>query len=460
MTTLWSGRFDTAPDAAALEFGASFRFDRRLFEDDVTGSLAWARALARARVLTADEARRIEEALGDILQAGRDDLRFVDGPDEDVHSFVERLLVERLGDAGRRLHTGRSRNEQVSVDLRLYLRRRIPVVQQSLVAAIAALVAQARAADTALMPSYTHFRPAQPVLVAHYFLGHVAALRRDYERLGAAAADADALPLGSGAIAGTSYAIDVDELARDLGFSRVVANSIDASSDRDFAASFLWAATLAMVHLSRLAEDLIVLCGDEHRFFEFADALSTGSSMMPQKKNPDPLELVRGKTGRTLGRLVALVTAMKGLPSGYNKDLQEDKEGVFDAEDTLIGCLQVMRSVVAGLSLNRARTEAAASGLLLATDVADYLVGRGVPFRRAHEVVGALVRKLVTEGREFGSLSMDEWRAASELFDEDIVTRVTPLASVDAKRTPQSTAPSAVAARLADVQRWLATVSG
>jgi argininosuccinate lyase len=460
MTTLWSGRFDTAPDAAALEFGASFRFDRRLFEDDVTGSLAWARALAKARVLSAEEARRIEDALTAILEEGRQNPASIDGPDEDVHSFVERRLVERLGDAGRRLHTGRSRNEQVSLDLRLYLRRRIPVVQQAVVRAVAALVAQAEAAGDALMPSYTHFRPAQPVLVAHFFLGHVATLRRDYERLAIARSDADALPLGSGAVAGTSYAIDVDELARDLGFSRTVTNSIDASSDRDFAASFLWAVTLSMVHLSRLAEDLIVLCGDEHRFFEFADALSTGSSMMPQKKNPDPLELVRGKTGRALGHLVALVTAMKGLPSGYNKDLQEDKEGVFDAEDTLLGCLDVVRSVIAGLTLNRSRTEGAASGLLLATDVADYLVGRGVPFRRAHEVVGRLVRKLVAEGREFGSLSMDEWRACSELFDTDVVARVTPEASVAAKRTPQSTAPSAVAARLAEVQQWLATLGG
>jgi argininosuccinate lyase len=458
MTTLWSGRFETAPDEAALDFGASFRFDRRLFEDDITGSLAWARALARARVLTADEASRIEDALTSLLEAGRANPAIVEGPDEDVHSFVERHLVERLGDAGRRLHTGRSRNEQVSLDLRLYLRRRVPEVQQALVGAIDALVGQAAQAGDALMPSYTHFRPAQPVLVAHFFLGHVAALQRDYARFTAAMEEADALPLGSGAVAGTSYAIDVEALAQDLGFSRVVANSIDASSDRDFAASFLWACTLTMVHLSRLSEDLIVLCGDEHRFFEFADALSTGSSMMPQKKNPDPLELVRGKAGRTLGHVVALVTTVKGLPSGYNKDLQEDKEGVFDAEDTLRGCLQVVRSVVAGLSLNRERTAAAASGLLLATDVADYLVGRGVPFRRAHEVVGGLVRKLITEGREFGSLSMDEWRAASELFDADIASRITPRASVAAKRTPQSTAPSAVAARLAEVQRWLGAV--
>ncbi|HMJ86315.1 MAG TPA: argininosuccinate lyase [Vicinamibacterales bacterium] len=454
-TNLWSGRFDAAPDAAAFEFGASFRFDRRLFEDDVTGSLAWARALSRAGVLPRDEAAQIDAALADLLERGRSDPAFVTGADEDVHSFVERLLVERLGDAGRRLHTGRSRNEQVSLDLRLYLRRRIPLLQRSVAAVVEALAAQAASAGDALMPSFTHFRPAQPVLIAHFFLSHAAPLRRDFARLGAARDECDALPLGSGAIAGTAYDIDVDALARDLGFSRIVDNSMDASSDRDFAATFLYASALTMVHLSRLAEDLIILCGDEHHFFELSDALSTGSSMMPQKKNPDPLELVRGKSGRALGHLLGLLTVIKGLPTGYNKDLQEDKETVFGAEDTLGGCLTVVRSVVDGLTIDRARAAAAASGLLLATDVADYLVGRGVPFRRAHEIVGALVRKLVTEGRDFEQLSIDEWRAASDLFGPDVVSRVTPAVSVAAKRTPQSTAPGAVLAKLEAVRQWL-----
>jgi argininosuccinate lyase len=460
MTTLWSGRFDAPPDAAALEWGSSFGFDRRLFEDDVAGSIAWARALALAGVLSADEGRRIEQALAAILERGRQNPAFVDGSDEDVHSFVERLLVEQLGDAGRRLHTGRSRNEQVSVDLRLYLRRRIPLMQRGVSCLMRALAAQAGAAGDALMPAFTHFRPAQPVLVAHFFLAHAAPLKRDFDRLALARAEADALPLGSGAIAGTSYAVDVEALARDLGFSRVVPNSIDASSDRDFAATFLYAATLAMVHLSRLAEDLIIFCGDGHGFFDLSDALSTGSSMMPQKKNPDPLELVRGKTGRALGHLVGLLTTLKGLPSGYNKDLQEDKQAVFDAEDTLNGCLSVVTSVVDGLTLNRIRAEAAASGMLLATDVADYLVGRGVPFRRAHEIVGALVRKLTADRREFSSLSPDEWRAASEFFGPDVVARVTARASVAAKRTPQSTAPPAVAAALREITEWLDAAGG
>jgi argininosuccinate lyase len=455
MTNLWSGRFDTAPDAAAFEFGASFRFDRRLFEDDVTGSIAWARALRGAGVLDAEDARRIEQTLVSLLDEARTNPAFVSGDDEDVHSFVERQLVERLGDTGRRLHTGRSRNEQVSLDLRLYLRRRIPLLQRAVAAVVDALAAQAASAGDALMPSFTHFRPAQPVLVAHFFLSHVAPLRRDFARLGAAREEADALPLGSGAIAGTAYAVDVDALANDLGFSRVVDNSMDASSDRDFAATFLYACAMTMVHLSRLAEDLIILCGDGHRFFELSDALSTGSSMMPQKKNPDPLELVRGKSGRAIGHLVGMLTTIKGLPTGYNKDLQEDKEAVFDAEDTLAGCLAVVTSVGGGLTLNRSRAASAASGMMLATDVADYLVGKGMPFRRAHEVVGALVRKLVAEERDFETLSLDEWRAASDLCQADVIARITPAVSVQAKRTPQSTAPDAVRARLADVRRWL-----
>ena len=456
--TLWSGRFDTAPDPAAFDFGISFGFDRALFEDDVTGSIAWAQALAAANVLSSDDATAILAALRDILEHGRRNPSWVAGPDEDVHSFVERQLVDRVGDAGRRLHTGRSRNEQVSLDLRLYLRRRIGLLQHAVVRLVGACADQAAHAGTALMPSYTHLRRAQPVLVAHFFLSHASALRRDHARLALAAQEADALTLGSGAIAGTSYGIDTNMLARTLGFSRVVSNSMDASSDRDFVATFLYAVSLGMVHLSRMAEDLIIFTGEEYGYFDLADASATGSSMMPQKKNPDPLELVRGKTGRAIGHLVGMLTTIKGLPTGYNKDLQEDKEAVFGAEDTLAGSLAVVRSVVGGLTLNRDRTAAAASGLLLATDVADYLVGRGVPFRRAHEVVGALVRKLIAEKREFESLSAEEWRAASDHFAPDVIARVTPGVSVAAKRTPQSTAPGAVHARLGELRQWLDAV--
>ena len=455
--TLWSGRFDDAPDAAAFRFGVSFHFDRALFEDDIAGSIAWAEALGAAGVLSESDTQAVVRGLRDILEEGKRDPASVAGPDEDVHSFVERKLVERIGEAGRRLHTGRSRNEQVSLDLRLYLRRRVPALQGAISNLVAACADQAERAGATLMPSYTHLRPAQPVLVAHYFLGHAAALRRDHARLGAAAEEADALTLGSGAIAGTSYPIDTARLARELGFSRVVRNSLDASSDRDFVTAFLYASAAAMVHLSRLAEDLIIFTGDEHGFFELADASATGSSMMPQKKNPDPLELVRGKAGRAIGRLTAWLVTMKGLPSGYNKDLQEDKEAVFDAEATLAASLVASHAVVSRLSLNAVRAERAASGLLLATDVADYLVARGMPFRRAHEVVGALVRRLVAEGRSFSDLTLEEWREACELFGDDAPRAATALASVQARRTPQSTNPEAVRVALEECRAWLAT---
>ena len=305
------------------------------------------------------------------------------------------------------------------------------------------------------MPSYTHLRRAQPVLVAHFFLAHAAALRRDFDRLDAARDEADALPLGSGAIAGTSYPVDTALLARRLGFSRVVRNSIDASSDRDFVASFLFAASLAMVHLSRLAEDLIIFTGEEHGFFELSDATATGSSMMPQKKNPDALELARGKTGRAIGRLAGWLATMKGLPSGYNKDLQEDKEAVFDAEHTLAISFAAAHAVVSRLSLRAHNAAQAASGLLLATDVADYLAVRGMPFRQAHEIVAAMVRRLVADGRDFSSLTLKEWKEASDFFGDDAPQAATPLESVYAKRTPQSTNPDAVQAALQEVKEWL-----
>ncbi len=455
MANLWSGRFSSEPDPTAFEFGASFRFDRRLFEDDVTGSLAWVEGLQGVGVFSKEEADTVARALHDILEKGKSDTAFVSGADEDVHAFVERQLVERVGDLGKRLHTGRSRNEQVSLDLRLYLRRRIPVIQKQLALVIGALAKKAESAGTTVMPSYTHLRRAQPVLVAHFFLAHVSALRRDYDRFTWTSQEADAMPLGSGAVAGTNYAMDTARLASRLGFSRVVANSIDASSDRDFVAAFLHAAALLLVHLSRLSEDLIIFCGEEHGFFQLSDASSTGSSMMPQKKNPDPLELIRGKAGRLIGHLAGWLATMKGLPSGYNKDLQEDKEAVFDAEDNVSGALSTLVGVIDGLEIFPAATASAASGLLLATDVADYLVGKGMPFRQAHEVVGAMVRQLLAESRDFDDLSLAEWQQHSKLFADDVRKVVTPDASVRARKTPQSTHPQAVSAALTEVTEWL-----
>jgi argininosuccinate lyase len=421
----------------------------------VTGSLAWAAALERAGVLTADDAAAIQSGLRDVLQRGTAPSFFDGAEDEDVHAFVERQLVERIGDAGRRLHTGRSRNEQVAVDLRLYLKRRIPELQRTIASLMCVLADGAAAAGQTVMPSYTHLRRAQPVMVAHFYLAHAAAFQRDHARLDGLRDDADELPLGSGAIAGTSYPIDVQQLARDLGFSRIVRNSIDATGDRDLVATFLYIASLTMVHLSRLAEDMILFTSEEFGFFEIADTAATGSSLMPQKKNPDPLELVRGKAGRVIGRLAGWLATMKGLPIGYSKDLQEDKEALFEAEDTLRASLTATASVVGGMTANPATTERAAAGLLLATDVADYLVAKGVPFRGAHEIVGALVRRLVKEKRSFEDLSDDEWRSHSPLFEPDVRRAITPAASVAKKRTPQSTHPDAVGKALAELRSWL-----
>ena len=376
--------------------------------------------------------------------------------DEDVHSFVERELVARVGEAGRRLHTGRSRNEQVALDLRLYLKRRVPLLQQAIEALIQVLGDQAVAAGDAVMPSYTHLRRAQPVLVAHFFLAHTAALRRDHAPVRPACSTRSTSCRSAPArLPGPATRIDVPALAARLGFSRIVPNSIDATGDRDFVSSFLHAAALAMVHISRIAEDFILFTSEEFRFFELADTAATGSSLMPQKKNPDPLELVRGKSGRVIGRLAGWLATMKGLPIGYSKDLQEDKEAVFEAEDTLRGSIDAAATVVAGLTLNRSVTATAASGLLLATDVADYLVAKGVPFRDAHEIVGALVRRLVQENRSFEALTVDEWRAHSALFDADVRDFISPSASVARKRTPQSTQPAAVAAAISELRAWL-----
>jgi argininosuccinate lyase len=455
MAHLWSGRFDSAPDAEVFEFQSSFAFDRRLFEDDVNGSLAWAEGLALAGVLSAEDATAVRAALEEIRQRGVTDPSFVDGDDEDVHAFVERQLIERVGDAGKRLHTGRSRNEQVSLDLRLYLRRRIGVIQRELVALVDSLAGQAASAGLALMPSYTHLRRAQPILVSHFLLAHIAAVRRDYDRFATAFVEADALPLGSGAIAGASYAIDTAALARRLGFARVVSNSLDATADRDFVSTFLHASALTMVHLSRMAEDLIIFTTEEFAFFALSDAVTTGSSLMPQKKNPDPLELVRGKAGRVIGHHSGWLATMKGLPSGYNKDLQEDKEAVFDTDQTVARSLRVMTAVVRSLRLQDTRTEAAASGLALATDVADVLVARGVPFREAHEVVGRMVRDLLAADRDFSAMTDDEWQAYHPALDAGAASRITARGSVEARRTPQSTAPDAVAAALADARAWV-----
>jgi argininosuccinate lyase len=456
VANLWSGRFDNAPNAEVFDFGKSLPVDKRLIDDDITGSRAWAQALGRTGVLSAADTEAIVSGLDAVRAAVHADPSMLDGADdEDVHAFVERELVARIGDAGKRLHTGRSRNEQVSVDFRLYLRRQIPLLQRAVVSVVEALVIQAERAGQATMPSYTHLRRAQPVLVAHVWLSYAAALRRDFDRLEAARHEADLMPLGSGAIAGTSYNIDTKFLAETLGFSRVTLNSIDTSGDRDFVASFMYACAMCMTRLSRLAEDVILFTSEEFGFFELADEVATGSSLMPQKKNPDPMELVRGKAGRAIGVLSGWLATMKGLPLGYNKDLQEDKALAFSAEDDLAGCLMTCAAVVRTLTPRPAVMRHAASGLLLATEVADYLVGRGLPFRTAHEVSGKIVRDLYESGRDFSALKLEDWRGYHDVFEDGIFAAITPEAAVKARLTPQSTGPGPVAAALEETKTWI-----
>src|SRR6185369_1023227 len=389
---LWGGRFKGKTDPAFAEFNNSFSFDRRLFAVDVVGSIAYCRALEAAGILAANEAREICDALDAILKKGEDPNYFNDSSAEDVHSFVEARLIEATGNLGRRLHTGRSRNDQVATDFRLWMRIVIDDLDETVRDTQSSLLDFAEANREVVIPGYTHLQRAQPVLLAHWCLAYFEMLARDRERLTEVRRRVSIMPLGSAALAGTSFPIDREALATALGFEGVSRNSLDAVSDRDFCVEFLNACSLIMVHLSRLAEDIVLYATSEFGFFELGDAIATGSSLMPQKKNPDSMELVRGKAGRVFGDLLALLTTLKGLPLAYNKDMQEDKEVVFDAFDTTAGSLEVSTIVLQNLTLNRERMRAAASkGMLNATELADYLVRKGVPFREAHETVGKAV---------------------------------------------------------------------
>ncbi|HKP36261.1 MAG TPA: argininosuccinate lyase, partial [Pyrinomonadaceae bacterium] len=399
---LWGGRFKQEADARFAAFNSSFSFDRRLLEADVRASIAHCDGLGAAGVLTADECAKIKTGLASIEERCRANAEYFDeSPAEDVHSFVEARLVELTGETGRKLHTGRSRNDQVATDLRLWLRDEIDRLAGSLSETQKALLALAESNRDVVMPGYTHLQRAQPILFAHWCLAYFEMLARDRERIAEVRKRVNIMPLGSAALAGTSYSIDREAVARALGFDSVSQNSLDAVSDRDFCLEFISAASLAMMHLSRLAEDIILYATAEFGFFELGDAVATGSSLMPQKKNPDSMELVRGKTGRVFGHLVALSTTLKGLPLTYNKDMQEDKEAVFDTVDTLTESLAVTATVLGNIRVNEARCrEAATHGYLNATELADYLVGRGMPFREAHETVGKIVVHALARGVE------------------------------------------------------------
>ena len=449
---LWGGRFQGKADPQFAEFNNSFRFDRRLFAVDVRASSAYCTALERAGVLSATEAEQIRNGLEAILAQGVP----AESAAEDVHSFVEARLVELIGDTGRKLHTGRSRNDQVATDFRIWVRGAIDELDGSVREVQGALVDFAEANREVVIPGYTHLQRAQPVLLAHWCLAYFEMLVRDRERFGETRGRVNVLPLGAAALAGTSFPIDRAALAASLGFKSVARNSLDAVSDRDFCLEFLNDCALLLVHLSRLAEDVILYATTEFGFFQLGDAIATGSSLMPQKKNPDSMELVRGKAGRVFGDLLGLLTTLKGLPLAYNKDMQEDKEAVFDAFDTVASCLKVTSIVLRHIGVNQERALAAAShGYMNATELADYLVRKGMPFREAHEVVGKIVMRAIDSGRELDQLSLAELQTFSTLIAEDVHVALSLEQTLKSKSQSGGTSPPAVSAALAQARESL-----
>jgi argininosuccinate lyase len=448
---LWGGRFQGKSDPGFAAFNNSFRFDRRLFAVDVVASIAYCKALQSAQVLNGDEATRIQGALESILEKGKADPNYLQDPGaEDVHSFVEARLVELTGDVGRKLHTGRSRNDQVATDFRLWLRQAVDDLRLSVREAQSELLNFAEANVAVVVPGYTHLQRAQPVLLAHWCLAYFEMFDRDYQRLGDAGRRVNVSPLGSAALAGTSFPIDREALAKDLGFAGVSRNSLDAVSDRDFCVEFLSACSLIMVHLSRLAEDIILYATSEFGFFELGDAIATGSSLMPQKKNPDSMELVRGKAGRVFGDLMGLLTTLKGLPLAYNKDMQEDKEAVFDSFDTVTESLKVTTTVLGNLGVNEDCTlSASMRGYMNATELADYLVSKGLPFRDAHETVGGIVIHAIESEKEIEQLSLEELQSFSNLITEDVYKNLSLQATLQAKSQVGGTSPERVDQALA-----------
>lgn len=419
---LWGGRFTEGADQTFAEFNNSFGFDRRLFGADIRASIAHCDGLFHAGVLTRLEAERIKNGLTTLLKRADFDKNYFDEISaEDVHSFIESRLIQLVGDTGRKLHTGRSRNDQVATAFRLWLREEITDISKLARLLQTSLLDLAEKNRGAVLPGYTHLQRAQPVLWAHWCLAYFEMLVRDRERLDEVWRRVNVLPLGSAALAGTSYEIDREAVARDLGFDGVTANSLDAVSDRDFAIEFTGACSILMMHLSRLAEDLIIYATSEFGFVELGDAISTGSSLMPQKKNPDAMELIRGKSARVFGHHAALLTMMKGLPLAYNKDMQEDKEAVFDTVDTVSLTLRVTEIVLRNITINAEKSSlAAAKGYLNATELADYLVQKGEPFRIAHDTVGRVVLFAISKGRELNELGLEEMREFSEKIEIDV----------------------------------------
>jgi len=461
--SLWGGRFSQDTDRLVLEYTASIPFDRRLYRQDIAGSIAHVRMLGQQGILAPEEAAAIETGLRQI----RDEIERGEFPfrldREDIHLNVESRLREILGEVAGKLHTARSRNDQVALDFRLFVRDAILQTVARLLALQKALLRLAEAHFGVILPGYTHLQRAQPILLSHHLLAYCEMFGRDVERFQDCYRRANISPLGAGALAGVPYPIDREAVARELGMDGITANSLDAVSDRDFAVEYAAAAALTMVHLSRLSEELILWSSEEFGFIELSDAYCTGSSIMPQKKNPDVPELARGKTGRVIGHLVALLAMLKAQPLAYNKDNQEDKEAIFDTADTLLSSLEVFAGLLDGLTIRRDRMEAAVSqGFLLATDLADYLVAKGLPFRDAHAVVGRMVRWCLDHHRTLASLTLNEYRQFSPLFAEDVKT-ISIQSSVASRDVPGGTAPKRVRealaktlARLAATETWIA----
>ncbi len=461
MTKLWGGRFTKPADKTAEGFTSSLAFDRRLYKQDIRGSIAHVRMLGRQGIIPAADAARIEQGLREIeaeIEAGQFPFR---QEYEDIHLNIEKRLIEKIGPAGGRLHTARSRNDQVVTDVHLWVKDEIAAVQRLVSDLQGTLLDRAREQMGAVMPGYTHLQRAQPVLLSHHLMAYFWMLERDYGRFADALRRADVSPLGAGALAGTTFPIDREFTAAELGFAGVYPNSMDAVSDRDFIVEFVAAAAICQMHLSRLAEELVMWSSTEFGFVEMDDAYATGSSIMPQKKNPDVAELVRGKTGRIYGDLMALLTVLKGLPLAYHTDLQEDKEPLFDAVDTLKACLTVMTGMLATLKFNRERmAQAVRRDFSNATDMADYLVKKGMPFREAHEVVGKAVLYCVERGRYLADLTLEEFKGFSALFEDDIYQAIAPETCVNLRTSQGGTAPAEVERQLALAAEILARRAG
>jgi argininosuccinate lyase len=447
---MWGGRFEHGPDASFYEFERSWSFDRRLLPQELALDRAWARAITAGGILTQKESDAIVGALDQIESRAQSDREWLNSsPAEDVHHFAESALIEKLGPLGAKLHTGRSRNEMVATEFRMYVKKAAGELARAVGSLESAVAEQAETNFGAAMPGTTHMQHAQPLLLSHWLLAHGEAFDRDAERLLSAAASADSCPLGSGALAGCAFPVDRKALALDLGFSRITANSLDAVSDRDFALEYLFALSTLAIHLSRLAEDFVLFATPEFSFIELPDEFSTGSSLMPQKKNPDAWELIRGKTGRIYGSLVALLTICKGLPSSYQRDLQEDKEPLFAAHDQALAMTQIAAATLAATRFRADKLrESSADPSLVATEIADYLVHRGVPFREAHEIVGRVLRAAEEEEKTIREMPLDRLKAFSEAFADDLNAMLTIDSALARRNVPGGTAPSSVRAAL------------